>query len=150
MSNDKDALPVDWRAEAIKFCETALRNWPGQLRIHEDVVNDIADALSFRDQQTRIFAVDPLREKIKDLSDELELSKISEEMASRQHDKREVEIASLTAELARFRSALEQIAAEAFVPLDNLPPYDAPNGWREIAVERINIARAAISEGTDR
>lgn len=42
--------------------------------------------------------------------------------------------------------ALRQIAAPASVPLDQLPDHDQPNGWRDIAVERIDIARAALSQ----
>jgi len=42
--------------------------------------------------------------------------------------------------------ALRQIAAPASVPLDQLPAHDQPNGWRDIAVERIDIARAALSQ----
>lgn len=40
--------------------------------------------------------------------------------------------------------ALKRIAADAAVGLDELPDWDQPNGWRRIAVERIEIARAAI------
>lgn len=41
--------------------------------------------------------------------------------------------------------ALERIAAEAFVSLCDLPHYDQPNGWRKIAVERIDIAYEALA-----
>ena len=40
--------------------------------------------------------------------------------------------------------ALERVAAAAFVPLSDVPDYDQPNGWRAIAVERIDIARNAL------
>ena len=47
---------------------------------------------------------------------------------------------------ALFREALRQIAAPSSVPLDQLPANGQPNGWRDIAVERIDIARAALSQ----
>lgn len=43
------------------------------------------------------------------------------------------------------RDKLEAIAAPAYVPLDQLPPHDQPNGWRDIATARIDIARAMIA-----
>lgn len=53
-------------------------------------------------------------------------------------------ITALRAEVERLREALEQIAAEAFVPLGRLPEADQPNGWRDVAIERIDIARATL------
>ena len=53
-------------------------------------------------------------------------------------------ITALRAEAERLREALEKIAADAFVPLDRLPEDDQPNGWRDVAIERINIARATL------
>lgn len=41
--------------------------------------------------------------------------------------------------------ALEMIAAEAYVSLDDLPHHDQPNGWRKVAVDRIDIARMALA-----
>jgi len=55
-------------------------------------------------------------------------------------DKKEAEV-----ELQALREALGKIAADAFVSLDQLPPHDMPNGWRKIAVERIDIARQALT-----
>lgn len=54
-----------------------------------------------------------------------------------------------------MRDALSQIAAEANVPIDDLPAHTEPNGWRVLATERINIARktlrdiAGVVPGTD-
>lgn len=48
-------------------------------------------------------------------------------------------------EAERLAEALEQIAAPAIVPLSQLPDHGQPNGWRDIAVERIDMARSALS-----
>ncbi|WP_298290323.1 hypothetical protein [Novosphingobium sp.] len=42
-------------------------------------------------------------------------------------------------------AALQEIAASADVPLDRLPDADQPNGWRQIAVDRITIARETLA-----
>jgi len=42
--------------------------------------------------------------------------------------------------------ALEQIAAPTAVPLDQLPDADQPNGWRDLVVERIELARAVVAK----
>lgn len=47
-----------------------------------------------------------------------------------------------------FRTALERIAASADVPLAKMPDFDQPNGWRDLAIDRINIARAALASAT--
>lgn len=47
-----------------------------------------------------------------------------------------------------FRKALERIAASADVPLAKMPDFDQPNGWRDLAIDRINIARAALASAT--
>lgn len=41
--------------------------------------------------------------------------------------------------------ALERIAAPAIVSLDQCPDADQPNGWRHLAVDRIDIARTALA-----
>lgn len=41
--------------------------------------------------------------------------------------------------------ALERIAAPAIVSLDQCPDADQPNGWRHLAVDRIDIARNALA-----
>lgn len=43
-------------------------------------------------------------------------------------------IEAQAAEIAALREALGKVAAEAFVPLDQLPDHDQPNGWRKIAL----------------
>lgn len=48
--------------------------------------------------------------------------------------------AEFAAREAALVEALERIAAPALVSLDELP-----NGWRGVAVERIDIARAALA-----
>ena len=53
-------------------------------------------------------------------------------------------------EWARLIGAVEQIAAEAWVSIDELPDHDQPNGWRRVAVERIEMARAALASATTR
>jgi hypothetical protein len=45
-------------------------------------------------------------------------------------------------EAEHYRAALERIAAEAFVSVDE----NYPMSWRGVAVERIDIARAALAE----
>ena len=45
---------------------------------------------------------------------------------------------------AELVGALERIAAPAIVPLDQCPDADQPNGWRDLAVNRIDIARTAL------
>jgi len=50
--------------------------------------------------------------------------------------------------VAELVGALEKVAAEAFVSIADLPDYDQPNGWRKVAVERIDIARAALAKFT--
>ncbi len=47
--------------------------------------------------------------------------------------------------IERYEAALTAIAADAMVSLDNLPDHDQPNGWRDIAVERIDIARRVLA-----
>lgn len=49
------------------------------------------------------------------------------------------------AAVADVVAALENIAAPAYVPLDQLPDYDQPNGWRDVATSRIDIARTALA-----
>lgn len=46
--------------------------------------------------------------------------------------------------LERYHAALSTIAAEACVSIADLPGHGQPNGWRKIAVERIDIAREAL------
>jgi hypothetical protein len=46
--------------------------------------------------------------------------------------------------LSRYQTALEAIAAEASVSIADLPDHGQPNGWRSLAVERIDIAREAL------
>ena len=55
--------------------------------------------------------------------------------------------ADLAARVAKLEAALREIAADAYVPISDLPDFDQPNGWRDLAVERINIARAALAMG---
>ena len=54
--------------------------------------------------------------------------------------------ARLIAAAPELLEALEQIAAPAMVPLDQLPDADQPNGWRDVAVERIELARAVLAK----
>lgn len=51
----------------------------------------------------------------------------------------------LKAQRDKFRDALVKIAAEAFVPIDQLPDYGQPNGWRDVACARIDMAREALA-----
>jgi hypothetical protein len=48
-------------------------------------------------------------------------------------------------ECERLAAALKRIAAEAYVSADSLIPPFKPNGWRDVAVERIDIARQALA-----
>ncbi len=47
--------------------------------------------------------------------------------------------------IERYEAALREIAAEAMVSLDDLPDHEQSNGWRAVAVERIDIAREALA-----
>lgn len=47
--------------------------------------------------------------------------------------------------LAIAINALKECAAEANVHLAALPDIDHPNGWREVATHRIDVARAALA-----
>lgn len=53
---------------------------------------------------------------------------------------------ALKARNAELTEALEKIAADASVPLDKLPDYHQPNGWRDVATARIDIARATLAK----
>jgi hypothetical protein len=44
-----------------------------------------------------------------------------------------------------LREGLERIAAEAYVPIDECMPHGKVNGWRNVAVERIDIARDLLA-----
>ncbi|TXH14121.1 MAG: hypothetical protein E6R03_10045 [Hyphomicrobiaceae bacterium] len=50
--------------------------------------------------------------------------------------------------IEKLEAALREIAAEAYVSDDYLQPHNYPNGWRKVAVDRIDIARAALKEMT--
>ncbi len=52
--------------------------------------------------------------------------------------------APLLARIAELEKALREIAAEAYVPINELPNHDQPNGWRTLACARIDIARQAL------
>lgn len=52
--------------------------------------------------------------------------------------------------IEELEGALREIAAEACVSLDDLPPHDYPNGWRYVAVARIDIARQFFPIDTPR
>jgi len=54
--------------------------------------------------------------------------------------------ATLTQREALLREALRRIAAEAVVPLELCPDADQPNGWRDLACARIDIARDALAK----
>lgn len=58
-------------------------------------------------------------------------------------------IDALQAKVERMEAALRGIAEDAYVPLSQLPDAGQPNGWRSIAVERIDKARAALNEQAD-
>lgn len=42
---------------------------------------------------------------------------------------------------ARLVEGMRKLSEDAFVPLSQLPDVDQPNGWRDVAVARIDIAR---------
>lgn len=56
----------------------------------------------------------------------------------------EARLAEVEAERDGLRAALEIVAAPCFVSIDDLPDYDQPNGWRDLAVARVDAARAAL------
>lgn len=48
--------------------------------------------------------------------------------------------------LAEAIDTLSNIAADASITLDDLPDHDQPNGWRKLAVERIDMARDTLAK----
>jgi hypothetical protein len=52
-------------------------------------------------------------------------------------------LSALMSERDAYREALEEIAADAWVSVDK--PKKMYRGWRAVAVERIDIARAALA-----
>lgn len=67
-----------------------------------------------------------------DLATDRDLWRQAEEDCAAQYDK-------LLAKAQAMADALAQIGAECFVPLG------ARNGWRKLATERVDIARAALA-----
>lgn len=60
-----------------------------------------------------------------------------------------VQYASIALSIHSLRNAtlvraLKRIAAPAYIPAHQLPSADQPNGWRDLAAERIDIARAEL------
>jgi hypothetical protein len=74
----------------------------------------------------------------------MECKPMSDEISALRHDLERSMDATLVYlnEFYRLEAALRAIAAEAYVTAENWP-----QGWRDVAVERIDIARAALAQG---